>query len=104
MQENLKVWVENQITDPIDSFQGRFKAAPSDTLQAKSFQLHDSYSRLLDDLSENEKEAVAQIFVDIATAENADALRQIYRDWVDHYELFFGWEGLQEEGPRGWCI
>ena len=100
-ERNLQDWVEEIATEPSD-FSEKFRNDPAAMLEKRGFLLHESYKERLEKLTEEQKEAMAQVFDQIANASSPQELRQIYAGWVDQYELLFGWEGLQEERPRGW--
>ena len=100
-ERNLQDWVKTIASEP-SNFSEKFRNDPAAMLEKRGFLLHESYKERLAKLTEEQKKAMAQVFDQIADAESPQDLRQIYAEWADQYELLFGWEGLQEEGPRGW--
>jgi len=100
-ERNLQDWVA-EIATGLSNFSEKFRNDPAAMLEKRGFLLHESYKERLEKLTEEQKKAMALVFEQLAEDQSPQDLRQIYADWVDQYELLFGWEGLQEEGPRGW--
>lgn len=102
MEKNLQEWI-TEITQPHEheAFLASFQRDPAATLQERSFNLHDTYREKLMGLSPKQREGLAQILDEIA-ASPPQNLCKVYAKYASMYERFFGWEGLQEEGPRGW--
>jgi hypothetical protein len=100
-EKNLNSWI-TEIAEPLDGFQAEFEEDPAATLRARGFALHPSYEEMLNKLSPEDRAGWAGFIVQVAKANPSD-LRDLYSAWVDRYELFFGWEELEEESTRGWA-
>lgn len=101
-EKNLHNWIK-EIAKPVEGFQTEFRDDPAATLRKRGFALHHGYEEMINDLSDDEKGKWAEKFVQVAKAESPSDLRELYSDWVDQYEVFLGWEELEEESPRGWA-
>jgi hypothetical protein len=101
-EKNLQDWIGDIVRERPSHFSEGVQHDPVDALERSGFQLHKSYVEMLDQLPDEQKEALARIFRQIRQAETPEELRQIYAEWADQYEPSFGWEGSSEDGPRGW--
>jgi hypothetical protein len=100
-EKSLQAWAQ-ELAGTLGDDDSQFVDNPVNVLQTQhGFHLHDAYREQLEAFTEEERKRIAGIFDEIATSPPQD-LYKIYAKYAQWYERFFGWEGMQEEGLRGW--
>lgn len=104
--KDLRNWAQ-EIAAAIESYKEPDPQGFPGVLASQGLKLHETYQREMAELKPEEREQLLQLFKQVAgegPGQGPDDRRKLYAKMARFYEQFFGWEGTQEPGLRGWFI